>query len=93
MDNYAFRMRLFESTSMLERSCTAYLTGGPVFTICLNVFRSYVTETGEFTPEQLRQFDLETQQRYQATKILYHESPMGTVFIIDYLNDHPMPCS
>ena len=76
--------------SEIARSCTAYVTSGPVFAVCAEITRI----SGSFSRNKVRQFNVATENQYQATKILCHVGSVGTVYIIDYKNeDSQMRCS
>ena len=69
-------------------SCTAYVTGGEIFQICMGIN----TRIGCFSRNKVRQFNAITENRYVATKIVVHKNDMGYVFILDYLKDAPLRC-
>ena len=86
-------MRLYESKNAGERTNTAYVTGGPVYHVCMAIKLQSGLQNEMFSPENLLRFNLETENRYTAKQIVHHHGSIGNVFIIDYLLDTPMPCS
>ena len=73
-----------------SRSCTAYVTGGPVFAVCTDISLM----AGSFSQNKVRQFNAMTENQFLATKILCHIGPVGTVYIIDYKREESsMRCS
>ena len=68
--------------------CTAYITGGSVFSVCASI----QTRLGTFNQDALRQFNEKTEGRYEAVEILSNRASFGQLYRIEYNQMVDMPC-
>ena len=69
--------------------CTAYVTGGRVFSVCAGI----QTSLGIFDQKALHEFNVRTDGRYEAVEILSHRACFGHLYRIEYNLNAYMPCS